>query len=323
MNRRQFLKGMAFAAAAIPVAPSHSATVDRSRIGANTALPGYGLLEAMGALRKLGFEAIEMHPFGTPEAAPGVFPGFQFDTLPSKDRDKIRAALASFRQVTTHLPFQELHFFSRFGPISEFSVRQLRIAMEATAFLGASIAVAHVTPPSWPLKFDDALPAIARRFREWGDIAVRGNFRIAIETSYPGSVRDHVRLVKEIDHPGVGCAVDVGHQIGFQEFTSRVKPQERSTPEGIAIYNDVTHALIDELGPKIIHLHVHDIDRNVWKDHRPIAAGGVIDYPRLIRKLRQIHYDGLLVLEIESTRERAEKDFADSKSRLEEFLAAA
>ena len=145
MNRRQFLKGMAFAAAAIPVAPSHSATVDRSRIGANTALPGYGLLEAMGALRKLGFEAIEMHPFGTPEAAPGVFPGFQFDTLPSKDRDKIRAALASFRQ-TTHLPFQELHFFSVRAHLRVLGTPAAH-RDEATAFLPQQ---SHVTPPSWP-----------------------------------------------------------------------------------------------------------------------------------------------------------------------------
>lgn len=322
MNRRQFLKGTAVAmVAAFQNDRLHPATLDRSCVGANTAMPGFGLLDAISMLREIGFAAIEIHPFGTPEAMPGVFPGFQFDALPTKDRDGIRAALSEFRHVTTHLPFQELHLFSRFAPIAEFSCRQLGIALDATAFFGAKIAVAHVTPPSHQLKFDDVLPAAVRRFREWGDFASKNNFQIAIETSYPGSVRDQVRLIKEIDHPGVGCAIDVGHQIGFAEFAARVKPGERSTPAGIAAYNDVTHELIDHLGPKIIHLHVHDVDRNTWKDHRPVGAGGVIDYPRLIQKLRQINYAGLLVLEIESTHERAQKDFADSKARLEAFLA--
>lgn len=324
MNRREFLAraGMAMAAA-IPNDGARAATLDPSCIGANTALPGFGLLEAIQALRDLAFPAIEIHPFGSPEPAPFVFPGFQFDSLSQDDRQKIRAALGGFRHITTHLPFQELHFFSRFAPIAEFSTRQLRLALEATAFFGATVAVAHATPPSWPLKFEDALPQMVRRFREWGDIAEKGNFKIAIETSYPGSVREHVRLLREIDHACVGCAIDVGHQIGFAEFTSRVKPGERSTPDGIAIYNDVMHELIDQLGPKVIHFHVHDVDRKLWKDHRPIGAGGVIDYPRLLRKLRRIDYRGLLVLEIESTQERAKADFADSKRRLEEFMAEA
>jgi len=323
MNRREFLtRSAAVIAAAAHAGAARAATLDATCIGANTALPGFSLLDAIEALRALGFPAIEIHPFGSPEAAPKVFPGFQFDRLSNAEKARIRQALGGFRHVATHLPFQELHLFSRFAPIAEFSIQQLRIAMEATAFFGAKLAVVHVTAPSWPLKFEDALPQIVRRFREWGDIAAKGGFKLAIETGYPSSVREHVRLVKEIDHDRVGCAIDVGHQVGFADFNARVKPAERSTPKGIAAYNDVMHEIIDQLGSKIFHFHVHDVDPKAWKDHRPIGAG-VVDYPRLLRKLKQTNYAGLLVLEIESTQERAKDDFADSKRRLEKFLAEA
>ena len=69
-----------------------------------------------------------------------------------------------------------------------------------------------------------------------------------------------MRLVKEIDHESVGATVDVGHQKNYAELTARVQPEEKGTPAGIRAYNDVTHMIIDELGSKIFHMHVHDIE---------------------------------------------------------------
>jgi len=323
MNRREFLTRATVSALAVAHSSlGRAATLDASMLGSNTAMPGFGLVEAIQAVRELGFPAIEIHPFGGPEPQPKVFPGFQFDRLTDAEKQRIRKSLAGFRCVTTHLPFIEMHFFSRFAPVAEFSNRQLEIAMEATAFFGAKVAVAHVTGPSWPLTLEDVWPDIIRRFRQWGNIAARGGFKLTIETGYPNSVGDFVRLVKEIGHDAVGATIDVGHQVGYTDFAARVKPAERNTPAGIAAYNDVMHEIIDQLGPKLFHFHVHDVDPKTWKDHRPLGAG-VVDYPRLLRKLKQTGYNGLMIFELEATPERIKPDLADSKRRLEKFLAEA
>lgn len=181
------------------------------------------------------------------------------------------------------------------------------------------MAVAHVTAPKG-LSLKEAWPEIIQQFRAWGDIAKKGKFRLAVETGYPASAGEFVRLIKEIDHAWVGCAIDVGHQIWYQEFKERVPQAERSTPAGIRAYNDLMHEIIDALGPKIIHFHVHDIDPTGWKEHKPIGLG-VIDYPRLVKKLEAIDYRGVLVLEIGAPDMRAA--LADNKRQLERFLAEA
>ena len=128
-----------------------------------------------------------------------------------------------------------------------------------------------------------------------------------------------MRLVKEIDHDHVGCTIDVGHQGGYEELVANVKPEDRGTPAGIRAYNDTTHRIIDQLGSKILHFHVHDIDRHTWREHRPIGTG-FVDYPRLIQKLEQMNYTGLLVLEIDAPPDEMPKYLADSNRRLETFL---
>ena len=287
-------------------------------VGANTALSGYGLYEAIETLRELGFRTVELHPMGVPEPTPGQFPGFHFDRISDTEKRKIRKLLQSFRHVTTHLPYADLHFFSRFAPVADFSIQQLKIAMEATSFLGAELGVIHVTPPAGRT-LKAAWPEIIQRFREWGDIAARGNFRLAIETGYPRNVRDFVRLIQEIDHHQVGCTIDVGHQNRYEEFLAQVEPKKPATAGGIRAYNDLTHEIIDQLGAKVFHFHIDDIDPQTWKEHKPIGTG-VIDFPRLMQKLNRMNYKGLLVLEIGAPDIR--KSLADSKHRLERFLAA-
>ena len=59
----------------------------------------------------------------------------------------------------------------------------------------------------------------------------------------------------------------------------------------------------EQLGEKLIHLHIHDIEPETWKEHKPLIYG-FIDYPRLIRRLRQLNYQGVLVFEIGGRPER-------------------
>lgn len=292
--------------------------LDPAILGANPYFPGYGLYRSIGILRDLGFQSIEMHPMGSPEARPGMPPGFQFDRISDEDKRRIKEALRPFRYVSTHLPWTDTPYFSPFESAAEFGVRQIDIALEATAFLGAEVANIHVQRAAH-LSLEDAWPGMVQQFRRWGDAAERHGFRLAIETGYPHSVADFVRLIREIDHSHVGATVDVGHQKDFAELLARVPPEAKGTPAGIRAYNDVTHAIIDQLGAKIFHMHIHDIEPATWAEHKPLIHG-FVDYPRLIAKLREIEYDGLLIFEIGGPTEKLGDYFADAKGKLEQYL---
>src|SRR5262245_40104129 len=116
------------------------------QLGANTAIEGYGLIQAIETLRELGFTAIEIHPMGVPEPRAEKFPGFEFDKLDQSQRREIRQALGGFRSVTTHLPYSGLDYMSASDEVGESSVLTVEIAMEATAFFGATVAVLHPQP---------------------------------------------------------------------------------------------------------------------------------------------------------------------------------
>ncbi len=289
-------------------------------IGANPYYPGYDLYRSIGILHGIGFQTIELHPMGVPEAVPGMPPGFELDLIDEDERQKLREALTPFQYVSTHLPWVDTPYFSPFSPSHEFGVRRIDAALDATAFVGAEVANIHVQR-SAHLSMEDAWPRMLGAFRRWGDMAADRGFKLSIETGYPESVKDFVRLIQEVDHEAVGATIDVGHQKNYAELTARVEPEDKGTPEGIRAYNDVTHQIIDELGPKIFHMHVHDIEPDTWAEHKPLVHG-FVDYPRLIAKLRKIDYEGLLVFEIGGPVDKLTGYFSDAKEKLEGYLGA-
>ena len=319
-SRRQFLNS-ALAGIGVAAAPVLSADrgLDPAIIGANPYFPGYGLYRSIGILHGLGFQTIELHPMGSPDARPGMPPGFEFDRMTDGDKRRMKEALQPFRYVSTHLPWVDTPYFSPFGPSHEYGVSRIDTALEASAFVGAEVANIHVQR-SIHISLEQAWPMLISTFRRWGDIARDHGFRLAIETGYPASVKDFVRLIHEIEHEHVGATIDVGHQKNYTELVARVKPRDRGTPQGIRAYNDVTHEIIDRLGPKVFHVHVHDIEPNTWADHKPLVHG-FIDYPRLIAKLRSMKYQGLLVLEIGGPVEELTEYFRDAKTKLEDYVA--
>ena len=137
--------------------------------------------------------------------------------------------------------------------------------------------------------------------RRWGDVARQRGMKLALETGFPKSAKQFVNLIREIDHPAVGATLDVGHQSQYAELAG-IAAADRGKPAAIRAYNDLNLQIVDGLGPKLLHLHVHDIDPTTWKEHRPMSTG-FIDYPRLIGKLRENRFSGSLVLELAGTAE--------------------
>jgi len=305
MNRRTFLQS---AVAAGTFASWLPGSILPSQIGANTAIKGWSLLDSLELLKTLRFPIVEIHPMGQPEPVPGQFPGFVFDQLTAEQKSGIRAALTPFPHVTAHLPYTGLDYFAG----DEAAVKVVDTALEGSAYFGAELAVLHPKEGAWPL--------MLKRIRRWGDMAQERKMRIALETGYPRSVRDFVRLVREVDHPAVGATVDVGHQSQYAELLVKVRPEDRATPAGIKAYNDTTLAIIEELGPKTFHLHVHDIEPATWKEHMPVGTN-FVDYKRLFTLLDKVDYRGYFILEIGGSPQDMEHHLRDGKSRLEAILA--
>jgi len=273
----------------------------------------------LALLHKIGFPIVEIHPMGKPEATPGKFPGFQCNELSTDQRLKIKEQLRPFRHATTHLPYTGHDYFAKDEAVAEAAVKMVDIALEGSAYFGAEVAVLH--PKTGAGQTDESQwPVMLKRIRRWGDMAQRHKIRIALETGYPASIANFVRLVKEVAHPAVGATIDVGHQSKYAELVARIPPEKRGTPEGIRAYNDTTLAIIEGLGSKTIHLHVHDIDPSTWKEHLPLGTN-FVDYKRLFALLDRIDYKGYLIFEIGGKPEEMEHHLRDGKARLEKMLA--
>ncbi|MDP7019192.1 MAG: sugar phosphate isomerase/epimerase family protein [Pirellulaceae bacterium] len=321
IDRREALAGLSGLAMAATgfAAPAASHKFSPHILGANTAITGYGLFEAIRLLRRLGFKTIEVQNLdGVPAATPGQFPGFRIQDVSDDVKGRIKAAISGFDYVTTHLPYTGLEYTAPDGEAARAGVETLESALAATAFLGAKIGVIHPKPaPGKTLQ--EIWPVMIKRFRRWGDIAREGGFHLALETGYPLSVADFVRLVHEVDHEHVGATIDVGHQGRYRELTARVRPEDKATAAGIRAYNDINMELIDRLGAKLIHFHIHDIEPKSWREHKPLIHG-FIDYPRLIAKLRETKYSGVLVFEIGGPAEEMPNFLTDAKRQLEQHL---
>ncbi len=284
-------------------------------IGANTAVSGMGFFEALELLHGIGFPTVEVQNLlGTLGPTPGEFPGLRIDQVSDEDKQRIVEALKPFEYVTAHLPYSMPYI----QPDAAEAVAEFESTFDAAALVGAKMAVLHPQPHG--TKLEDNWDTAVQRIRHWGDMGAERGFRIAVETSAPPSVPEFVRLIHEIGHDNVGATLDVGHQAHFAEL-ARFTKEEYATKEAIRAYNDVNIQIVESLGDKLIHMHVHDIEPETWSEHKPMIYG-FIDYPRLIATLREIRYGGVMIFEIGGEPEKMPGYLKDAKAKLEGYLAS-
>lgn len=326
VTRRAWLRqvGSAVAAAAtLPrlVCSGSYPRLTAEHIGTNLPFLGISLTDALKEVRRLGFQTVELMASGSPVARPGRQPGFEFGKLSEAQKQTIKDALQEFKHVSVHLPFGGIYVASSDPAEQERGRAIMEDSLRGAAYFGVETANIHLIPPRGK-KLADCWDELVRLYRRWGDMAQEGGFVLAVETGYPTSVRDFLRFIEEVDHPSVGGSIDVGHEIWYEEFRSRYGEKIPNTPEAYKHYNDVIESIIDGLGDKLFHFHVHDIDPAVWKEHKPLKYG-VVDYPRLFRKLLKIGYNRLLIFEISDSQETIRESLREAKAKLEKALAEA
>ena len=142
------------------------------------------------------------------------------------------------------------------------------------------------------LKLQEFWMKQVKYFQAIGDTAQQLGIRIGLENA-GGCYGDYIKLIQRIDHPAIGATIDVGHCAYFTEVRSITDIDER-----IRVLNDTIARAVRELGSKVYNLHVHNVRKSDWRDHRSVPDG-VIDFPRLLRILSEVGYHGLFVIELE------------------------
>lgn len=263
-----------------------------SQFGASTAsLAGYTLDDAVEAIRALGFTGIEVLAFDGARHSIGPLAGIWLDAATPEECDRLRPRLAGFACVSTHAPFFDIPLFTHNPGIRRESLRQLAAAVEGTARIGGSLTVMHAHPKTG-YSLEETWQEMVDTYRGLGDLGARCGVRVCLETMYPPTVEQFAGLIHGIDHPFVGAVIDTGH------VAWTVPHPLRGTADGIALYNANLERLVQDLGPKLYHFHVHDVRPEDWRDHRQCGAG-CIDWVRLCRVLDRAGYTGAFPFEFE------------------------
>lgn len=266
-------------------------------MGASTAcLAGFSLVDALRELRRLGFATVEIIAYTGARHSVGDIPGFDLCQATPSERERVYEATRDFRHISAHMPFQDIHLLSSDAEVRRAGVERIRRAMDGLAFLKGELAVVH---PGWPERgrtFREVWRQMLDTFRSLGDYAGERGLRVGLETMQPDSARDYTELIFEIDHPMVGATIDTGHIRGSTDIG--LPPERRDSDQARERFNDVLDALFTTLGDKVYHVHLSDVQRTDWRDHRSIGSG-IIDFSRVFRTLERMDYGGLLVLELE------------------------
>jgi len=297
MRRRTFLQSLP--ASLAPALGAWARGVHLRQLTASTAcLAGLAFNESLRRIRELGFEGVEILTFAGATHSVGPIPGAVVSDLKPGEREQLREMVGGFRFVTTHLPFHGLRPVAAQTEVRKAALDRIRQGIEDSGFWRASIATAHAAGEAGKTA-RDLRPELIQVFRDLGDHAARHKVRIGIETGWPNTVEDYLDLIRAIDHEHVGATIDTGHIRSYRTDIG-VSDDERGTEKGRRRYNDVLMQIVDGLGSKLIHFHFDDVRAADWREHRTLGTG-IVDWPRLLRRLNELAYTGAFVLELEET----------------------
>lgn len=281
------------------------------QIASNTAsLADYPLYEAINQIREMGFGGIELLAFDGARHSIGDLAGFWFDELTQEERDQLKERLTGFHQIALHAPFIDLPLFTHNPGIQREAVSQIKEAIEAAWFFGAKVVTVHANRKTG-FALEEFWSEMVDIFSALGDFAKGCGIQLGIETGYPNTVKDYLKLFLDINHEAVGATVDVGHLVPY------IPRQVLQSNEGPGRYNDVLINIVRILGSKIVHFHVHDVRRPDWRDHRAVGTG-IINFEPIFMFMDQIGYEGLFSFELEEPEKEAA--LAESKVFVERLI---
>jgi len=280
----------------------------------------YSFGKAIQAADQFGFEGIEFlacegEPCAQFEGDPpvrGILPGLWPHKLTAKQKTALRNRLSKFDGIACHAPFVDCPLITCNERIRSEVVEQIKQTIDLVTFLGGTVTVVHPNRRK-ELALEEYWDDLIKQSRRLGDYAAKKKGTIALESGFVGDEKTFPELIHAIDHPAVGAAFDVGHAKRYLD--SRKTPVAKMPAKA----NNLIDTFVKNLGEKIFHVHLHDLRAKDLKDH--IACGtGMVDFDRLIRRLRKLDYQGLMTFEVvEADREKA---IARSKRHMQQCLTS-
>jgi fructoselysine 3-epimerase len=236
----------------------------------------YNLEEAVERTATAGFDAIDIWG-GRPHA-------YRSD-LREHDIRQIRALLDDFGlEIASFIPAQFQYPSNLCHPrksIRVDSIQYMTFCVESAARLGApiiSVCAGHTLNEQ---SLDEGWDLLANSLMQICDFSSNYDVLIAIEPAEPietdliNTTLQAMDMIDQLGCDNLGVLFDAGHAF---------------------IVGEDTPTAIENLGEKLLHLHLSDNDGK--RDQHLIPGKGEYDYAALIRALRLALYDGFLTAEL-------------------------
>lgn len=144
------------------------------------------------------------------------------------------------------------------------------------------------------------LQALARSMRECGDYAAERNVRLCLENHFGTMTTTATRtaqVLKEINHPSVGALYDQAN-IAFLPAEGYEEAIDVQKDKIFYVHcKDLVYRGGVPTKPKFTR--VSSVDESERTVHSRIPGEGILDWPAILKKLREVGYDGWVSLEYE------------------------
>ena len=259
--------------------------------------PEYTLFEAVDLLADMGLEGIEVivqtdgYPCGIPLEAGEE----EIDALAEKARQR-------GIEISGLTPYLNL-FNSTNEQEREEECRRLRQVIRMAERLGTKnirIYGGHLVEGEQDENGEKRRQLI-RSMRECGDYARdHGDIRLNLENHFgtmTSTARETAGIVKEIAHPNVGVLYD---QANIAFFPAEEYEEAIALQKDYIYYVHCKDLVYREDGPKkAVFSQVTHVDPSERTVHSRIPGQGILNWPAILAKLREIGYDGWISLEYE------------------------
>lgn len=232
------------------------------------------IFTVLDAVKKAGFAEIEVCSFSK---------HLDYHNLNDVQRAGELMRALQLAPVSFHAPFASHIDITAMDPHArEIAVRELLAACEAAALMGCRHVVLHPGPEregrppekEFLLHMQYASESLNRVAARCCDLGIQLLLENMLAHLLFGHVRDMLFLLGEIKSCQVGACLDTGHAHLAREMDM----------------------VIQKLSGHLKLVHVND-NRGDWDAH--LAPGeGTIDWPKVIRELRENSFQGTLVLEL-------------------------
>lgn len=258
--------------------------------------PEYTLFEAIDLFKKIGLDGIEIiiQTDGYPCAIPLNATKEQINEVKEKLNDVglevsgVTPYLNLFNSLDENVRQKECEDLKKVIDIANMlNAKNIRI-------YGGKFVDGEEDPDGAKLR------QLVKSMRECGDYCSQYGIRLCLENHFGTMTTDAkttAEIVRQIDHPNVGILYDQANIAFFpaEEYDEAIELQKDK------IYYVHCKDLVYRGGvpqkPKFNMVsHVNEEDRTV---HSRIPGQGILNWPGILRKLKEIGYDGWLSLEYE------------------------